>query len=197
MFGSSLVFRIFGFLLLALFFVGCSSENENDGTKETNTLFVGASVITKTDFSVVLPASWKEFSVSEIGENSQAKAAFRRIESVSGGYPNIVVHEETLPETLSALEFFTISRDNEQDSLIGFQKVSEDQITLSGHPAVLFEFLARLEPDGNEYRYWQLFFIQNQKGIVVTGSAPKEADEKVIFEIESILKNIRIPKAAT
>lgn len=181
-------------LLFFLVFSGCTGSPENDASSQsaTESLFLGASVLTKPNFSLVLPATWREFPVSEIGRESRAIAAFRRIEPITGGYPNIVFHEENIPKDFSTLEFFAISRNNEEASLLGFQKISEDHHTLSGSPAILFQFSSQPEADKSEYRYWQLFFVRNGKGIVATGSAPKETEKEVIFEIESILKNIRI-----
>lgn len=185
----SFVKRIFFLTGVLLLLSGCG----NSDTPPEQEIRLGDSehiLIEKEDYRLFLPKNWEIFSPPQ--QISHQNIVFRRREPHKGTYPNIVQTREDIPPQTTALELAKGSLESESTTLLSFQKINEDSLSLSGQKTLLVEFTAREGSEKRNLRFWQTFLVREQKGIIFTGSAAFDSDKDLQTEIKDIFKSIKI-----
>ena len=181
--------RIF-FLTGILFLLSGCGSSDAPSEEEVRSGDSDHILVEKEDYSLLLPKNWEIFSPSQ--QTSHKNSVFRKREPHKGTYPNIVQTQEDISPQTTALELAKGSLESESTTLLSFQKINEDTLSLSGQKTLLVEFTAREGSEKRNLRFWQTFLVREKKGIIFTGSSAFDSEKELQEEIKGILKSIQI-----
>lgn len=135
-------------------------------------------IITKNDFYAEVP--------------DEAVVAFTTPEAYDGFFINVNVTEENLSTDTSAIDYARANINLAGQNLTDYEKVQEAQVDLSGTPAIVHIFQARLNPSEKLIRFIQLYTAKNKVGYIVTGGMLPSTPEAIRDQVGASVTSFRL-----
>ncbi len=155
------------------------------GGGDTNTAATNLKLYDGGEFTLTIDPSWKIINPTDFYAEipKETVAAFTAPEAYNGFFINVNVVKEDLKKPVSAIDYGRANMNLSAQTLTDYQKVQEAQVTVSGQPALLHIFQARLNPTENRIKFVQLYATKGNFGYIVTGGmlpdTPKETRDLV------------------
>ncbi len=137
------------------------------------------------EFTINIDPTWKIINSSEFYAEipKETVVAFTTPEAYDGFFINVNVVKEDLKQATPAVDYGRANINLSGQTLTDYQKVQEANITVSGQPALLHIFQARLSPTEKLMKIVQLYTTKGHYGYIVTGGmlpdTPKEIRDLV------------------
>ncbi len=154
---------LFATLMLAGFLAGCGGGEE--AVSQNLQAYDGGEFVMNVD------PSWKLISQSDFYSEipKETLVAFTTPEAYNGFFINVNVVREDLKQEISSLDYGRANINLSAQNLTDYQKLQEVQLDLSGVPALLHIFQARLNPSEKLIKFVQLYTTKKNYGYIVSG----------------------------
>lgn len=187
----SFVGKVFFFLIASFFIVGCSGTPEQQQEKAAEEIYkMPHFEVEKPEFTIQLPEYWKEIHPSSYTEalfqQQKVYSLFKR-EQEEVAYL-VVTREEK--KDISALEFFSATRENTRAAIFGFTHENQNHSTLSGKDTQFLKFTGQKSAKSNPLQFWQMATVTEGIGLVFTAATAEDISSETDQEILGILSTL-------
>lgn len=164
------------------FLYGCGSNNDPG---ESLRVYEGGV------FTINIDPEWKIITQSDFYAEvpKETVVAFTTPEAYDGFFINVNVVKEDLASEISSIDYARANINLAEQNLTDYEKIQEAQIDLSGTPAMVHIFQARLNPTEKLIRFIQLYATKGKDAYIVSGgmlpSTPKEIRDEVGASVTS------------
>jgi hypothetical protein len=137
------------------------------------------------DFTLSIDPTWKIINSSDFYSEipKETVVAFTTPEAYNGFFINVNVVKENLSQAVSSVDYGRANINLSGQTLTDYQKLQEATVTVSGKPALLHLFQARLNPTEKLMKFVQLYATKGNVGYIVSGGmlpdTPKETRDLV------------------
>ena len=149
-------------MLFAGFLAGCGGD---EGSAHNLQVYDGG------EFTINIDPTWKIINQSDFYSEipKETVVAFTTPEAYNGFFINVNIVKEDLKQNISSVDYGRANINLSAQNLTDYQKIQETQIDVSGMPAPLHIFQARLNPTEKLIKFVQLYATKGNYGYIVSG----------------------------
>jgi hypothetical protein len=168
--------------ILTIVFVGLLSGCGGDGSQASTQ---NLKLYDSMDFSINIDPTWKIINESDFYSEipKETVVAFTTPEAYNGFFINVNIVKEDLKQNISSVDYGRANINLSAQNLTDYQKVQEVKMDISGKPALLHIFQARLNPSEKLIKFVQIYATKGNYGYIVSGGmlpdTPKQTRDLV------------------
>lgn len=176
-------------LVLVLSLTSCSGGQPSDVGNEV-------SVITRVPVQISVPKAWREIKPQDLSAmGDDLVISYASLNYANGFANNISVTKETLPASVSSLQYAEANMVNSAKFLDSYLKLNEQDVSLQDEdgkpiPTKLHTFQARVDRVERQRKYLQIYIVKDLIGYTATVVVP--LDEPDLGKYENLLKSFRL-----
>lgn len=164
--------KLFALLVFSLVLSACGG---NDATSQELRAYEGG------EFVISVNPEWKVINSSDFYSEipKETVVAFTTPEAYNGFFINVNVVKEDLQQAVSSIDYGRANINLSAQNLTDYKKIQEVQVNVSGSPALLHIFEARLNPSEKLIRFVQLYATRGQFGYIVSGGVLTDTPQEL------------------
>ena len=178
-------------LFFTVFLDGCGNENEPTPANQNLKIYEGG------DFTINTDPQWKIISQSELYADipKETVIAFVTPEAYDGFFINVNIVRENLKQEVNNIDYARANINLSAQNLTDYKKIQEAKIDLSGQPALIHIFQARLHATEKLIRFVQLYATKGEYGYIVTGGMLPDTPKEIRDKVGAAVMSFRLPQA--
>lgn len=150
-----------------------------------------------TGFSICLPADWEQVPEENLraeGVPEETVAAFQMTSDRGGQRDNVVITKERIKSGVTPVQYAEVNM-KIVEKTPEYRELTKSEIEIDGEKTLMHAFSARAVPDLPARRYYQVSFVKDTTGYVVTGTLPLSVDEMIEEALVEMITSVSFKKA--